>query len=80
MCLVGFVQHMWQTGEIPQELGWNILVLIPKVTTDTWDIGLLTTLYKVVEDTVDTRLKSSLQFHDVLDGFRDRRETGTSIM
>ena len=80
MCLVGFVQHMWQTGEIPQELGWNILVLIPKVTTDTWDIGLLMTLYKVVEDTVDTRLKSSLQFHDVLDGFRDRRETGTSIM
>ena len=46
MCLVDIVQHMWRTGEIPQELGWNILVLIPKAPTDNWGIGLLETLWR----------------------------------
>ena len=44
ICLVDINQHMWRTGEIPQELGWTVLVLIPKGTTDTWGIGLLETL------------------------------------
>ena len=44
MCLVDIVQHIWSTGEIPQELGWNALVLIPKGSTDTRGIGLLETL------------------------------------
>ena len=40
-CLVDLVQHIWCTGENSQELGWIILVLIPKKTTDTRGIGLL---------------------------------------
>ena len=48
MCLVDIVQHMWQTSEITQELEWTVLVLIPKDTTDTWGVGLLETLCKVV--------------------------------
>ena len=54
MCLVEIVQHMWRTGEIPQELGWTVLVLIPKGTTYTRDIGLLETLWKVAEALIDT--------------------------
>ena len=48
MCLVDIAQHMWSTGEIPQELGLTVLVLIPKGTTNKFGIGLLETLLKVV--------------------------------
>ena len=41
MGLVDTVHHMWHTGEIPQELIWTLLVLIPKGTTTTRGIGLL---------------------------------------
>ena len=41
MSLVDIVQRMWRTGETPQELGWTVLVLIPKVSNDTWGVGLL---------------------------------------
>ena len=44
VCLVDLLQHKGPTGEIPQELGWTILVLIPKGTTITQGIGLLDTL------------------------------------
>ena len=57
-----------------------ILVLIPKGTTDTRGIILLETLWKLVEALINTRLKTSLQMHDVLHGFSDGRWTGTAIM
>ena len=71
---------MWRTGDIPQDLGWEILVLIPKGTTDTRGIGLLETLWKVMEALIDTRLYASLQTHDFLHGFRAGRGMGTAIM
>ena len=80
MCLVDIVQHMWHTREIPQELGWTVLVLIPTGITYKRGIGLLETLWKVVEALIDTRLCASLQLHDVLHGFWSRRGTGTAIM
>ena len=46
------------------------MVLIPKGITNTRGIGLLETLWKVVEALIDTRLRVSLQFHYVLHGFR----------
>ena len=33
-------QHMWLMGEIPHDLGWAVLVLVPKGTTDTQGIVL----------------------------------------
>ena len=45
---------MWRTGEITQDLGWTVLVLIPKGTNVTRGIGLLETLWKVVEVLIDT--------------------------
>ena len=71
---------MWRMGDIPKELVWNVLVLIPTGNTDTWGIGLIKTLWKVVESLIDTHLRVSLQLHDVLNGFRARRGTGTDIM
>ena len=80
LCLVDIVQHMWRTGEIPQELGWTVLVIIPKGTSNTWSIGLIDTLWKVVEALIDTRLRASLQLHDVLQRLRAGRGTGADIM
>ena len=80
MCLVDIVQHMWRTWEIPPKLGQTVLVLIPKETTTTQGIGLLETLWKVVEAMIDSCLRASLQLHDVLNGFRDGRRTGMAIM
>ena len=61
---------MWRTGEIPQEFGWTILFLVPKGTTNTKFIGLLETLWKVVEALIDTRLRASLQMHDAIHRIR----------
>ena len=47
-------------GEIPQELGWTILVLIPKGNTDTWGIDLLETMCKFFESIINTLLRVSI--------------------
>ena len=62
------------------ELGWTVLVLIPKVNTDTRGIGLLGVAWKVVEGVIDTRVKSAVQFHYVLHGFHAGRGAATAIM
>ena len=57
-----------------------VLALITNETTRTRGIDLLETLRKVTEVLIDTRLRYSLQMHDVLHRFRSRRGTGTTIM
>ena len=76
MCLVDIVQHIWQMGEIPQEFGWAVLVLVLKRTTYTRGIGLLETLWKLVEALIDTRLRASLQLYDVIHGLGLNRDGG----
>ena len=80
ICLVDLVQHMWSMVEIPQELGWMVLVLNPKGNTCTRGIGLLDTIWKVVEALINTHLRASLQMHYVLHGLRSGRGTGAAIM
>ena len=60
---------MWITREIPLELGWTILVLIPKENTYNHDIGLLETHWKVLDAIINTPLQASIQFSYVLYGF-----------
>ena len=80
MCLIDIVQNMWHTGDIPQELGWTLLVLITKGTTDTQGIGMLEILWKVVEALIYTRIIASLNMQDVSHRFRDGRGTRAAIM
>ena len=56
------------------------MFLIHKGITYTWCIVLMETLWKVVEALIDTRLRASLQFHDVLHGFRSGIGKGVTIM
>ena len=71
------MDHCGYTARI---LGWTILVLISKGNIDTQGIGLLETLWNVMDAIIDTCLRSRIQFHDVIHGFRAGRGTGTSTM
>ena len=79
--LVKLIQHIWDTGELPKELLWIVLVLIPKPnTTVRRGIGLLETVWKVLEGIIDTRVKEKVEFHDCLHGFKQHRGTGTATI
>ena len=54
--------------------------MILKGTDNTRGIGLLETLWKVVEALIDTRLRTSLQMHNALHRFRSGRGTGMAII
>ena len=78
--LVRLIQHIWNTGEIPQRMLLTIVVLIPKGNSgDFRGIGLLEVIWKVIEQVVDARLKC-VPLHDALHGFRPGRSCGTGIM
>ena len=61
-------------------MGCTILVLLPKDSIDNRGVGLLYSMWEVVEAIIDTRLRASVRLHDVLHGFLTGRLTGTSIL
>ena len=54
--------------------------MIPDGIANTWGIGNLEVLWKVVETIIDTRIKAVVIFHDVLHGLFSNRVTGMAIM
>ena len=56
------------------------MVLIPKGKGDYRGIGLVDNISKVCTLIVNSWIQSSIVLHDVLNGFRQGRGTGTSIM
>jgi hypothetical protein len=74
------IQHIFNTGEIPEEMTWSILVLIPKTSGGTRGIGLLEIMWKVISSIINNRLQESIPFHDSLHGFRRSRGTGTASL
>ena len=56
------------------------MVLLPKDNAGTRSIELLEVLWKVAEAIIDTWIKTTVMFNDVLHGFRTCRGTGTDIM
>ena len=73
------IQTIWERGEIPPQMAWIIIVLLPKGGGDFRGIGLLEPAWKVVEILMDTRLKS-IELYDCLHGFMANRGTGTAII
>ena len=73
-------QLVWHYGENLREIVWTILVLTPKGNTDTRGIGLLESLWKVVEVIIDTFLRASVRLHNVLHGLSEGRGTGTTTL
>ena len=78
--LVDLTQYTCYNGEITMDMSWIIIVLVPNVNTDTWGVGFLETLWKMVEAIIDNRLKSCINFHDVLHGFCAGRGMGAAIL
>ena len=57
---VRMVQSIWQTGTIPRQLRWIIIVLLPKGGGDYRGIGLLEPIWKVFEGHVCRSFFASL--------------------
>ena len=54
--------------------------MITKGNTDTQGIGLLEMIWKVVEAIINTRLQTSIQFHNILHGLHAGRVMGMATM
>ncbi len=77
--LVGLIQVIWMQGEIPQQLTWVIVVLLPKGGGDYQGIGLLEPLWKVVERIMDRQL-NALPLHEALHRCQNGLGPGTAIL
>ena len=80
MKLVDLVQLIWEHRNIPKEMGWTILILIPKGNPYNQGVGLLEFLWKLMEAIIDTCIKKDVILHDILYGFCVERGIGTDIM
>ena len=75
---VTLLQAVWESGEIPTQMTWMIVVLLPKGGGDYPGIGLLGPIWKVVEKVMVARL-SVIKLHDCLYGGLPGRGTGTAM-
>ena len=73
-------QYMCQHRELPTEMGWTFIFLIPKGNTYIRGIRVPKTFWKVVEAITNTCLKKCITFHDVLHGLYTGRVTGEAIL
>lgn len=76
---VELIQVIWETGRIPTQMLWVVIVLIPKGSGGYRGIGLLDPLWKVVECLIDDRMKV-IEFHDSLHGFVQKRGCNTAVL
>ena len=74
---VQLVQGIWESGEIPRQMRWLIVVLIPKGGGDYRGIGLMEPMWKTIEIIMVTRMRA-IEFHDCLHGSVPKRGTGTA--
>lgn len=74
---VELINAIWETGTVPRQMLWVIVVLIPKGGGDYRGIGLLEPIWKVVEMIMDRRL-NIVKFHDCLHGFVKKRGCNTA--
>jgi hypothetical protein len=73
------MQAVWESGTIPTQISWMIIILLPKGEGDYRGIGLLDPMWKAVEKIMVARL-SFIKLHDSLHGGLPHRGTGTAIM
>ncbi len=76
---VKLMQAVWEQGSIPEQMKWEIIVLLPKGGGDYRGIGLLEPFWKVVEKIMVARLLS-VEFHDSLHGRLLGRGTGNATI
>jgi len=67
-------------GELPTEVAWGAMVILPKPDGDVHGIGHVEAFWKLCSKIIDQRVQASVQFYDSLHGFWARRGTGTTII
>jgi len=77
--LMKLVTAVWETGTIHPQLGWIIVILIPKGGGDYRGIGLLELIWKIIERVMD-RWLNVIPPHKSLHGCREGRGTGTAVI
>jgi hypothetical protein len=77
--IVKLLQAIWDHSEIPPQLLWMIVVLIPKGGGDYHGIGLLEPTWKVCERIMDKRL-NAIALHESLHSCCDGCGTGLAII
>jgi hypothetical protein len=78
--LCTFVRHIYATGEMPAELSWAIMILLPKGEGQYRGIGLLEITWKLISRIIDRRIRQHVEFHDTIHGFRAKRGCGTATI
>ena len=78
--LCGFVRHVYATGELPVELSWATMILLPKGDGQYRGIGLLEITWKLLSKIIDRRIRQHVTFHDAIHGFRAKRGCGTATI
>ncbi len=76
---VALMQATWESGTMPTQMNWMVIVLLPKGGGDYRGIGLLDPMWNVVEKIMVVQM-SCLELHDCLHGGLPRRGMGTAIM
>ncbi len=73
------MQAVWEHGSIPEQMRWEIIVLLPKDGSDYCGIGLLEPFWKVVEKIMVARL-ALIKFHDGFHGGLPGQGMGTATI
>ena len=76
---VWLMQVIWEQGCMPEQMKWEIIILLPKGGGDYRGIGLLDPFWKVVEKIMVAQFLS-IKFHDSLHGGLAKRGTGTATI
>jgi hypothetical protein len=70
---VELVQHIFETGNLPLELNWSVLVAIPKGDGGFREIGLVEIIWKLISSIIDSKLNHKTILDPALHGFRPLR-------
>jgi hypothetical protein len=76
---IELIRTIWDWGEIPEQMSWMVIVLLPNSGGDFQGIGLLNPCWKVVEKIMVCRL-AAIEFHPCLHGGLPKRGTGTATI
>ena len=66
--------------EVPISCNTAVYLSLPKVKKYTRGIGFIEVMWKIVEAVINTPIKMTVKFHDILYGFYTHQGTGTAIM
>ena len=67
--VVDLIQTCFRERQVPTQMSWSTVVLLPKGNGDYQGIGLLEISWKVIGSIINQRIADKVTFHDALHGF-----------